>query len=213
MDSKRAYGALAQADPVLAELIAQYGTPDPFEFHDGGRTAGSNFAAMVLHILGQQISTRVAFILYDRLADVLGGTPTASSVAGLGPERVKALGTSRAKAVYLADLADRVRTGSLDIERMDHLTDEEAVEALVAVKGVGQWSAEMFLIHQLRRADILPAGDVGIRKAVAAAYRLDGVPGVDEVRERGTRWAPYRTFASALLWSYLSVSTAALSKA
>ncbi|MFC4244541.1 DNA-3-methyladenine glycosylase family protein [Gryllotalpicola reticulitermitis] len=200
------YAALGDVDPVLARLVVEYGMPDPFEFHDGGRTTGSNFAAMALHILGQQISTKVAFVLYDRLVAALDGTPNATGILELGAERIKGLGTSRAKAGYLVNLAEHVSDGRLPIEQMADLSDADAVEALVAVKGIGQWSAEMFLIHQLHRADILPAGDVGIRNAIAAAYRLDEVPTIPETRERGEAWAPWRTFASAILWRSLAPS-------
>jgi DNA-3-methyladenine glycosylase II len=86
---------------------------------------------------------------------------------------------------------------------MDDLSDEEAVAALTAVTGVGLWSAEMFLIHQLRRRDVLPAGDIGVRRAIARAWTLDQAPTIDEVRQRGQTWAPYRSYATALLWRTL----------
>jgi DNA-3-methyladenine glycosylase II len=200
---RRAFAALGQADPVLAGLAESCGLPDPFFFPDGGRTTGSNFAAMTLHILGQQISTKVAFVLYDRLAAATGGTPTPDAVLRLSAGRLRELGTSRSKAEYLRSLAEHVATGELDIENMRELTDQQAVGALTHVKGVGVWTAEMFLIHQLHRADILPAGDLGIRKAVRNVYHLGETPTVDQVRQRGLAWAPYRTYATALLWRSL----------
>jgi HhH-GPD superfamily base excision DNA repair protein len=117
-----AYKALSAADPVLGRLTDEYGMPNPFVFHDGGRTTESNFAAMTLHILGQQISTKVAFVLYDRLTEASGGTPTTGRVLKLGPDRIRQLGTSRSKAGYLLDLANHVLTGQLDIEGIDALT-------------------------------------------------------------------------------------------
>jgi len=203
-----AYRALEQADPVLGRLVDTADRPDPFIFYDsydGGRTGGDNFAAMVLHILGQQISTTVAFAIYDRLTASLGGKPTPHGVLAAGTEAIRQLGASRSKASYLADLAERVASGQLDIQHMDHLTDQQAVEALIAVKGVGQWTAEMFLLHQLHRADILPAGDLGIRNAVRRAWRLETVPSIEDVRARGQAWAPYRSYASALLWRSLAL--------
>ena len=199
-----AYATLAQMDPDLGRLIDQYGTPDPFEFHDGGRTSGSNFAGMSLHILGQQISTTVAFLLYDRLTDATGNTPTAKSVLALGRDSIKALGTSRSKAGYLINLAEQVDSGVLDIENMDGLSDDDAVQALVAVTGIGVWSAEMFLIHQLHRADIFPAGDVGLRKALKRLNGSTEIPSVAAAQETGRHWRPLRTYAAALLWRSLA---------
>ncbi len=199
----RAYAALAQADPALGRLAGVEGLPDPFAFPDGGRTTGNNFAAMVLHIIGQQISTKVALILYDRLVESTGGPPTPESVLGLDVDRLRALGMSHSKATYLRALADAVTSGSLPVDELGALTDQEAVDALTRVKGIGPWSAEMFLIHQLRRPDILPAGDLGIRIAVQRLDALEAVPGIEEVRNRGRRWAPYRTYAAALLWRSL----------
>jgi DNA-3-methyladenine glycosylase II len=201
-----AYRSLAHSEPRFADLIARFGTPDPFHFPDGGRTAGSNFAGMVLHILAQQIATRVALVLYDRLAAATGGTPTPGAVLGLDVDQVKAIGTSHSKATYVRALAEAVDSGQLDIEGLSDRSNAEAEEALTRVKGIGPWSAEMFLIHQLRRADILPAGDLGIRTAVRAVYGLPQVPSIDDVRRLGEAWKPYRTYAAALLWRSLADS-------
>ncbi|NQX37152.1 DNA-3-methyladenine glycosylase [Herbiconiux sp. VKM Ac-2851] len=198
-----AYSALASADPVLAELVLRVGEPDPFEFPDDGRTTAHPFAGMVLHILAQQISVKVAIILYDRLSHTLGGTPTAERLLRMNPDELRALGTSHAKAGYLLDLATRVHSGDLNLSILTALTDEEAIVALTQVKGVGPWSAEMFLIHQLKRPDVLPAGDLGIRIAVQRAYFLDQTPTIAAVRERAEAWAPQRTYAAALLWQFL----------
>lgn len=201
---RQAYAALAQTDRDLGRLIDRFGAPDAFEFHDGGRTSGSNFAGMSLHILGQHISTTVAFLLCDRLRDATGDTPTAKSVLALGQDSIKALGMSRSKARYLINLAEHVDSGVLDIENMGGLSDDDAVQALVAVTGIGVWSAEMFLIHQLHRADIFPAGDVGLRNALK---RLNGsamTPSVAAAHETARRWRPLRTYAAALLWRSLT---------
>jgi DNA-3-methyladenine glycosylase II len=196
------YRFLAKADPVLARLIGEVGEPDPFGWWDDARTGGSNFAAMVLHILGQQISTVVAFVLFDRVR-AAAGSVTPANILALGPDRLRECGLSRAKVTYVLDLAERQSTGVLDIEHMTGLDDAEAITALTAVRGIGLWSAQMFLIHQLHRQDVLPAGDVGIRKGVQRAWNLPAVPTVDEVTTRGKAWAPHRTYAAALLWSSL----------
>ena len=202
-ESDAAYSALATADPVMASIVFRVGEPDPFEFPDDGRTADDPFAGMVLHILSQQISMKVAITLYDRLSHTLGGTPTAEHLLRMSPDELRALGTSHAKAKYLLDLAARVVGGDLVFSELNGLSDDEATAVLTQVKGVGPWSAEMFLIHQLMRPDVLPAGDLGIRLAVQRAYSLDVTPTIAEVRERGEVWRPHRTYAAALLWRSL----------
>ncbi|MBC7596308.1 MAG: DNA-3-methyladenine glycosylase 2 family protein [Kineosporiaceae bacterium] len=206
MNLQQAYSGLTNADPALGRLVERYGTPDPFEFHDGGRTSGSNFAAMSLHILGQQISTKVAFVLYDRLTNATGDTPTAKSVLALGQDSIKAHGTSRSKAGYLINLAEHVESGALNIEKMDDLSDIDAVQALVRVKGIGIWTAEMFLIHQLHRPDIFPAGDVGLRNAIQRLRGTSEVPSIPGAQQIGLQWRPFRTYASALLWRSLTAT-------
>lgn len=202
--SETVYSELARVEPRFADLVTRFGTPDPFAFADGGRAAGSNFAGMVVHILSQQIATRVALVLFDRLAVATGGTPTPETVLQLDVEQLRAIGTSHSKATYLRALSEAVVTGQLDIEGMDSMSDGEAEASLTRVKGIGPWSAQMFLIHQLKRGDILPAGDLGIRSAVKSVWSLEAVPSIDDVRRRGESWKPYRTHAAALLWASLS---------
>ncbi|MGW9630097.1 DNA-3-methyladenine glycosylase family protein [Agromyces sp. NPDC055520] len=195
-----AYADLMSSDPVFETLVRRVGTPNPFEFPDGGRTANNPFAGMALHVLAQQISVSVALVLYDRLTAAIGGTPTAERLLLLDVDQMRDLGTSRAKASYLRELAWQVHTGALDFERVNEMPDAEAITVLTRVKGIGPWSAEMFLIHQLKRPDVLPAGDLGIRRAIRHAFALDDTPTLDDVRRRGKAWAPNRTYAAALLW-------------
>jgi DNA-3-methyladenine glycosylase II len=200
---ERGYRFLAHRDPALARLVEEYGHPDPFVWHDGGRTGSSKFAAMTLHIIGQQISAAVAFVVFDRVAAAVGGIPTPDGIIAAGPERLRECGLSRAKVAYVLDLAHRQVTGLIDIEDMADLDDDAAIAALTAVKGIGLWSAQTFLIHQLHRNDVLPAGDGGIRRAIGKAWRREGPPTMREVREMATAWAPYRTYAATLLWRSL----------
>ncbi len=207
-DIDTAYDALAKTEPRFAAVIARVGIPDPFDFPDGGRAAGSDFAGMVMHILAQQISARVALLLYDRLVATTGGTPTPDSVLSLDVDQLRAIGTSHSKAIYLRALAEAVGSGRLDIEHLKNYSDEDAEAILTRIKGIGAWSAEMFLIHQLRRADVLPAGDLAIRAAIRNLYALPEIPSIEETRRIGEAWKPYRTYASALLWRSLAEAPA-----
>lgn len=196
-----AYSSLRRRDRVLRHISGQYGEPDPFAWDDGGRTGTSNFAALLLHIAGQQISTAVAFVLFDRIAVAVGGLPGPESVVALGPVGLRSVGLSAAKAAYMFGLAEMQLAGAVDVDGLGDLDDRQAVAALTSVRGVGRWSAEMFLIHQLHRPDVLPAGDLGIRRAVEAAWELPALPAVGVVAERARGWSPYRSYAAALLWA------------
>jgi 3-methyladenine DNA glycosylase/8-oxoguanine DNA glycosylase len=199
-----AYRELAAREPVFVRLVAEYGQPSPFEWHDGKRTATSRFAAMLLHIVGQQISARVAFTVYDRIATAVGGIPTPDTVVALGAEQLRECGLSTAKARYALALADSQINGVFDIEHLDGADDATILATLTAVRGIGVWTAETFLVHNMHRPDVLPAGDLGIRQAVRRLWALDGLPSVQEVRAQAAAWSPYRTYAAALLWRSLT---------
>jgi 3-methyladenine DNA glycosylase/8-oxoguanine DNA glycosylase len=194
---------LARREPVFARLTAEYGCPDPFEWHDGGRTGASRFAAMLLHITGQRISAAAAFTVYDRISAAAGGVPEPARILGLGPGRLRACGLSAAKAGYAVALAQAQEAGQIDIEHLDGLADADAIAALTAVPGIGVWSAETFLVHNLRRPDVLPADDRGIRRAIQDQWRLGALPPPGQVRSRASAWAPWRSYAAALLWRSL----------
>jgi DNA-3-methyladenine glycosylase II len=193
------YDALAGSDTVLGHLVGTHGRPDPFISGDDGRTASDDFAGMVLHIVAQQISWLTALTIYDRVAAAAGGRPTTVALARLGVDGLRACGLSRARASSLLDLAARQDRGLVDLAGMHGLPDDKVISALTSVQGVGVWTAQMFLIHQLHRPDVLPAGDLGIRRAVEAVWHLDAIPSIAQVRDRGIAWAPYRTYAAALL--------------
>jgi DNA-3-methyladenine glycosylase II len=199
-----AYRALRRREPVVARLIDTYGQIPAFDWHDGGRTAASLFAAMTLHITGQQISAVVAFRIYDRLAAACGGIPTAEAILGVGAERLRRAGLSTAKTSYVLALAQAQHCGSVDIESMATLDDATIVAELTAIRGIGLWSAQTFLIHNLARPDVMPHGDLGIRRAMAAQWHLAGLPSAIEVSRTAAQWAPYRSYAAALLWRSLA---------
>lgn len=202
------YDHLAGRDAVLAGLVARVGRPDPFHWPAvGGRLSGSNMAALALHIIGQQISTAAALTIRDRvaaLADPSGHDGlSAAALARLDVDRLRAAGLSRAKALALSELAHAQVEGRIDLEHLDRLGDAEAYGALVALRGIGPWTAQVFLISQLHRPDVLPAADVGLRIAVQRAWALPERPSAQDVEARGRPWSPYRTFAAALLWASL----------
>jgi DNA-3-methyladenine glycosylase II len=154
----------------------------------------------MMSIASQQISSAAAWAIFDRVVAAVDGMPDPASMLGLGLDRLRELGMSRAKALAITDLANAVATGRVDL---DHLPedDEEAIALLSTIRGIGRWSAEVFLIMQMHRPDILPAGDLGIRKAVQHLWELPIVPAIKEVQVRGQVWSPYRTYASVLLWN------------
>ena len=203
IDVDAMYDLLLDRDPVLSAIADVHGRPDPFAWPGQGATASSHFAALVMHVVGQQISVRVALVLFARLEEAVGGRVEPVGVARLGAVGIRALGLSQAKATAVAGLAQLHLTGVLDTDQLDDLPDDQVMTALTAARGIGPWTAQMFLIHQLRRPDVLPAGDIGVRHAVKQSWDLPEVPTIDEVREFGERWSPQRTCATALLWASL----------
>jgi DNA-3-methyladenine glycosylase II len=155
-------------------------------------------------IVGQQLSTKAARAVYGRLLEIFDGrTPTPEALLESDPETIRGAGLSRAKVAYLRSLAEHVISGELELERLDELSDDRVTEELVAVKGLGRWTADMFLIFHLGRPDILPVGDLGVRRAVQRLYGLEGLPSAEELEALGERWRPYRSAASLYLWSSL----------
>ena len=174
----------------------------------GDRRAGrpqDQYGALVRSIVGQQLSTKAARAIYARLTDRFGGrTPAPQEVLADDPEELRAAaGLSRAKVSYLRSLAEHVLGGSLELERLDELPDEEVIAELVAVRGLGTWSAQMFLMFHLGRPDVLPVGDLGIRRAVMVRYGLTELPGPAALEHIGEAWRPHRTLACLYLWRSL----------
>ena len=194
--------ALRAADPVLGALIAAHGQLD-VEARRRGRPADA-YGALVRSILGQQLSTKAARAIYERLTALFGGrTPSPQELLSADPETVRAVGLSRPKVGYLRDLATRVLDGELELDRLSELSDEEVSAQLIAVKGLGQWTVDMFLMFHLGRPDILPVGDLGIRRAVERAYGLPEMPDPASLIQVAEPWRPDRTLASLYLWRSL----------
>jgi len=159
----------------------------------------------VRSIVGQQLSVVAARAIWRRLLEHFGGRPPApAELLAADPDEMRlAAGLSRAKTASLRSLAEHVVSGELALERLDDLPDEEVMAELVAVKGIGEWSAHMFLMFQLERPDVLATGDLGIRRAVERAYGLAALPAPADVAAVGERWRPYRSIACRILWRSL----------
>ena len=193
--------ALRKADPVLREVIDEVGSIA--DFFTGRPT--DHYGTLVRSIVGQQLSTRAATSIYNRLLDRFGGhAPTPEEVLADDPDELRtAAGLSHAKVRYLRSLAEHVRDGSLDLDGLTGLPDDEVSAALVAVKGIGPWSAQIFLMFHLHRPDVLPVGDLGIRRAVKIRYGLPELPTPAELTAIAEPWRPHRTLACIYLWRSL----------
>jgi DNA-3-methyladenine glycosylase II len=198
-----AVAALRAADPVMAGLIDRYGGPDGV-LERRGRRPGDAYGALLRAIVGQQLSTKAARTIYGRLTDMFGGdAPTPAALLEADPETLRAAGLSRPKVAYLRDLAEHVEEGELELGRLPELPDEEVSAQLTAVKGLGQWTADMFLIFHLGRPDVLPVGDLGIRRAAELAYGLRKLPIPDRLTRLARPWRPHRSLACLYLWRSL----------
>jgi DNA-3-methyladenine glycosylase II len=193
--------ALRRADPVLARLVDADPGLDPDvlfgRFADGGA-----WDALVFGVVGQQISAAAARAILRRVQERFGdgATPSPARLAAADADELRAAGLSRAKAAYLTDLGARVSDGRLDLAALETLDDDGAHAALMQVKGVGRFTADGVLVFALRRTDVLPAGDLALRRAVQRVFGLPAQPTIPEVDARGEAWRPWRTLAAAYLY-------------
>jgi DNA-3-methyladenine glycosylase II len=189
-------------DPVMAGLIEDFGGPLAEE---SDRRPREVYSALLRSITGQQLSVKAAQAIYGRLIERFGGRPpTPEELLADDPEAMRAAaGLSHAKVAALRSLAEHVLAGELQLAELTELPDEEVLRELVAVKGIGEWTAHMFLMFTLHRPDILATGDQGIKNAVMRAYGLDAVPKPDAMIEIAEPWRPYRTRACEYLWRSL----------
>ena len=193
---KEAIHHLRRSDPILSEIIDRVGDYR-ITFNDPG------FETLVKSIVYQQLSGRVASVIFGRLAKVAGGRLTPENVLKLRPSRMRTLGLSGQKTAYIRDLARHTRDGRVVFDELMGLSDAEVIERLTQVKGIGIWTAHMFLIFALRRTDVLPVGDLGIRNAIRKAYGMAELPQPAEMEAIAARWRPYCTVASWYLWRSL----------
>jgi DNA-3-methyladenine glycosylase II len=184
---------LRESDPVLAGCIDRYGIP-----LTGPRVPSSmRFAALARSILHQQLAGRAAAVIHGRFVTALGGAVTPEAVLATSVDRLTSCGLSGAKADAIRDLADKVVTGQVSLARIGRLSDEDVVDHLVQVRGIGRWTAEMFLLDTLRRPDVWPVGDFGVRAGFALGWQLPDIPSPRELTVFGE---PYRPFRSAVAW-------------
>ncbi|HMC07565.1 MAG TPA: hypothetical protein VKG89_09255 [Solirubrobacterales bacterium] len=156
-------------------------------------------------MVGQQLSTKAAASIWARIEDLYGGrTPTPAEILETESEKLRAAGLSGPKVGYLQDLAARIEDGRLDLGRISELADEDVIAELIEIKGVGSWTAEMFLIFHLGRPDVVSTGDLGIRRAVERAYGLDELPGPTDLERIAEPWRPHRSLACLYLWRSLA---------
>jgi len=194
--SRRALRHLRRTDPVLAKLIAQVGRCG-YQL----RADGAHFDHLVRAIVYQQLAGKAAATIYGRVQALYSGRPpTAGELASTSAARLRRAGLSRQKLGYLKDLARRVATGRLALDALDSLPDEAVIEALTAIRGVGVWTAQMFLMFRLGRLDVLPVLDLGIQKGIRRTYSLRGMPTAAQMARIAAGWSPYRSVACWYLW-------------
>ena len=191
-----ALNQLKLADPILCEIINRVGEYR-LEYRE------PCFETLVKSIVYQQLSGRVASVIFARLVTAAGGKLTPASILKLRPTRMRAAGLSAQKTAYIRDLARHTRDGRVVFDELEQLADEDVIETLTMVKGIGVWTAHMFLIFALRRPDVLPTGDLGIRAAIRKAYGLTELPKPSEIETLARPWRPYCSVASWYLWRSL----------
>ncbi len=208
-DYVRARRLLMRRDPLLAATIKEIG---PCGL--AARQHTDHLTALVRAIVGQQLSGKAAATIFERFRALFaGGVITAHDITALNDTTLRGVGLSGQKVSYLRDLCARIDDGSLLLDELEALGDEEVIARLVAVKGFGRWTAEMFLMFRLHRPDVLPVADLGIMKAVQNIYKLRKRPNAAKILRIGEPWRPYRSIASWYLWQSLAVSRPATTSA
>jgi DNA-3-methyladenine glycosylase II len=194
-----AHEALAASDPRIAAIMAQVDV-DALERRMSER-AEDRFQALARIIVGQQVSTAAARTVWGRIVETFGGDPSADALAATGTEeKLRIAGLSGRKASYMIGLAETIAAGELRLDELDRLGDEEVIGALIAVRGLGRWSAEMFLLFDLGRPDVFSGGDLGLREGVRIAYGLAEPPSPEDAAAIAERWSPHRSLACLYLW-------------
>src|SRR3989441_6372822 len=187
---------LSQSDPVMRAIIKRVG-PCRMEYGE------PEFHSLAEAIIYQQLNGKAAVTIFKRFAALAGEPLTPEGILKLSEEQLRSVGLSKQKSSYLRDLAAKTHEGKLDFGRLPKLSDDEVIEHLTQVKGIGVWTAQMFLMFALRRKNVLPTGDLGVRTAIRKAYGLEELPKPEQIEELARGWHPYCTVASWYLWRSL----------
>ena len=191
---------LKKSDPVLRSIIERVG-PCRMEF------GPAEFSSLAEAIVYQQLNGKAAVTIFQRFAELAGEPITPEGILKLGDEQLRAVGLSKQKSAYLKDLAARTAAGLLDFSKLADMSDEEVIQHLTQVKGVGVWTAHRFLIFSLRRPNVLPTGDYGVQMAVKKHYRKRKLPKPLEMEKIARAWEPYRSIACWYMWRSLDIKT------
>jgi len=183
-------------DPILGKIIDNVGDYSL-------KRRNHHFAVLVESIISQQLATKAAEAIFRRLTKLYPKFPTATQILATRRSKLRKTGISGMKIDYLKDLARNIEDGKLKIKSLPKMSDEQVIEQLTQIKGIGRWTAEMFLIFSLGRQDVLPVHDLGLKKAVQFAFSLPQLPKPKEVEKLGERWKPYRSIATWYLWKSL----------
>jgi DNA-3-methyladenine glycosylase II len=189
-----------KSDPVMRAIIERVGA---YRIEYGKPT----FHSLAESILYQQLNGKAAVTIFKRFTDQTGDPVTPEGILKLTDAQMRAVGLSKQKTAYLRDLAEKTKAGLLDFRKLENLSDDEVIEHLTQVKGVGVWTAHMFLMFSLRRPDILPTGDYGIQVAIKKYYRKRKLPKPKDMEKIAKAWSPYRSIASWYLWRSLDIKT------
>ncbi len=195
---KKALSHLKNSDEVLASIITRVG-PCRISYRE------PTFEALARSIVFQQLSTKAARTIYERLEQAAGGKITPEAVRNLSLDEMRRAGLSKQKVGYIRDLAEHAISGALDFERLRKMSDEEIIETLTDIKGIGVWTAHMFLIFALRRTNVLPVGDLGVRMAIQRAYKKRKLPLAKDIQKIARSWHPYCSIAAWYLWRSLEL--------
>jgi DNA-3-methyladenine glycosylase II len=193
---------LRAVDHVIRRLIDEGGPIDPRRDRRGSRS--DPYQALARAIVGQQLSTKAAASIWRRVTELFdGNTPLPAELIAIDGEKLREAGLSWSKVGFLKDLAERVEDGRLALDRLNGLSDEDVIAELIEIKGIGRWTAEMFLIFHLGRPDVVSIGDLGIRRAVQLAYGMGELPDPTQMERISEPWRPHRTLACLYLWRSL----------
>ena len=197
---RKAVNHLKKSDPVLRAIIERVG---PCRMQYGP----AEFASLAETILYQQLNGKAAETIFSRFTALAGDPPTPEGILNLSDVQLRSVGLSKQKSSYLKDLAAKTASGALDFSKLPELSDEEVIEHLTQVKGIGVWTAHMFLMFSLRRPNVLPTGDYGVQMAVKKHYRKRKLPKPKDMEKIARAWEPYRSIACWYMWRSLDIKT------